>query len=412
MTMWTVKEQYALHDEILKERIHCLMPQLMKECGVEMWVVISREYNEDPVFPTLVPSLVKNASRTTCLVFCLDGEGNYEALNVSRPNPRFDGFYTQAMNRRDDVFEALNHLIARKKPSRVHVDISNECAMADGLSKNLYDHLQMALNGSVPLVSAEEIVIRWIETRTRRELEIYPEIYRMMMDIVDDVFSGSFIHPGVTTTTDVEWGIMQRVNDLGLPFWFAPDVDLQRKGSADSRMSGVVIEEGDIVPCDVGLICLGLHTDTQRNVYIGRKGETEIPEGIRAAFRTGNRFQDIVRGQYKAGRTGNEIFASSLEMARSEGIQAMSYCHPIGTFGHSAGPCVGMYDNQGFVPGHGELVMHDDTCYALELNIAQKVPEWDDQLVYMYLEETIAFTGGETCFMDDKREIIRFVPAQ
>ena len=46
MTMWTVKEQYALHDEILKERIHCLMPQLMKECGVEMWVVISREYNE------------------------------------------------------------------------------------------------------------------------------------------------------------------------------------------------------------------------------------------------------------------------------------------------------------------------------------------------------------------------------
>ena len=412
MTMWTVKEQYALHDEILKERIHCLMPQLMKECGVEMWVVISREYNEDPVFPTLVPSLVKNASRTTCLVFCLDGEGNYEALNVSRPNPRFDGFYTQAMNRRDDVFEALNHLIARKKPSRVHVDISNECAIADGLSKNLYDHLQMALNGSVPLVSAEEIVIRWIETRTRRELEIYPEIYRMMMDIVDDVFSGSFIHPGVTTTTDVEWGIMQRVNDLGLPFWFAPDVDLQRKGSADSRMSGVVIEEGDIVHCDVGLICLGLHTDTQRNVYIGRKGETEIPEGIRAAFRTGNRFQDIVRGQYKAGRTGNEIFASSLEMARSEGVQAMSYCHPIGTFGHSAGPCVGMYDNQGFVPGHGELVMHDDTCYALELNIAQKVPEWDDQLVYMYLEETVAFTGGETCFMDDKREIIRFVPAQ
>ena len=412
MTMWTVKEQYALHDEILKERIHCLMPQLMKECGVEMWVVISREYNEDPVFPTLVPFLGKNASRTTCLVFCLDGEGNYEALNVSRPNPRFDGFYTQAMNRRDDVFEALNHLIARKKPSRVHVDISNECAIADGLSKNLYDHLQMALNGSVPLVSAEEIVIRWIETRTRRELEIYPEIYRMMMDIVDDVFSGSFIHPGVTTTTDVEWGIMQRVNDLGLPFWFAPDVDLQRKGSADSRMSGVVIEEGDIVHCDVGLICLGLHTDTQRNVYIGRKGETEIPEGIRAAFRTGNRFQDIVRDQYKAGRTGNEIFASSLEMARSEGIQAMSYCHPIGTFGHSAGPCVGMYDNQGFVPGHGELVMHDDTCYALELNIAQKVPEWDDQLVYMYLEETIAFTGGETCFMDDKREIIRFVPAQ
>ena len=409
--MWSVKEQYALYDEILKERIHELMPRLMKECGVEMWVVLSREYNEDPVFPTLVPALVKNASRTTCLVFCLDAEGNFEALNVSRPNPRFDGFYTQAMNRKDDVFEALNHLIARKKPSRVHVNVSNECPMADGLSKNLYDHLQMALGG-VQLVSAENIAVRWIETRTKRELELYPVIYKMMMDIVDDVFSADFITPGVTTTTDVEWGIMQKVSDLGLPFWFSPDIDLQRRGSSDSRMSGVVIEEGDIVHCDVGLVCLGLHTDTQRNVYIGRKGETAIPEGIRAAFRTGNRFQDIVRSEYRAGRTGNEIFDAALARARQENIQAMSYCHPIGTFGHSAGPCVGMYDNQGFVPGHGELVMHDDTCYALELNIAQKVPEWDGQLVYMYLEETIAFTGGTTCFMDDKREIIRFIPAE
>lgn len=410
--IWTVKEQYRLFDEILKDRIHNLMPKLMKECGVEMWVVLSREYNEDPVFRTLVPALVKNASRTTCLVFTLDRDGNYEALNVSRPNPRFDGFYKQAMNRKDDVYEALNHLIAQKKPAKVHIDVSNECAIADGMSKNVYDHLCMATNHGVQFVSAEPIVIRWIETRTPRELELYPAVYRLMMDIVDRAFSRECITPGVTTTTDVEWFIMQQVNALGLPFWFSPDIDLQRRGCDDPRMSGLVIEEGDIVHCDVGLVCLGLHTDTQRNVYIGRKGETQIPEGIRRAFATGNRFQDIVRGEYRSGRTGNQIFAAALEKARAEGIQAMSYCHPIGTYGHSAGPSVGMYDNQGFVPGHGELVMHDDTCYALELNITQKVPEWDDQPVCMMLEETIAFTGGETRFMDDKREIIRFLKAE
>ena len=407
--MWTVKQQCALQDEILKERLHSLMPRLMKECGVQMWVVISREYNEDPIFKTLVPALVKNAGRTTCLVFSLDGEGNYEALNVSRPNPRFEGFYTQAMDRRDDVYQALNHLIARKKPSRVHVDISNECPMADGLSKNVYDRLATATNGGVRFVSAEEIAVRWLETRTQRELALYPEIYKMMMDIVDEVFSADFITPGVTTTTDVEWGIMQRVNDLGLPCWFSPDVDLQRRGGTDFRMFDAVIREGDIVHCDVGLVCLGLHTDTQRNVYIGRRGETEIPEGIRAAFKTGCRFQDIVRGHYAAGLTGNEILRRSLEQAKAEGIRAMSYCHPIGVFGHSAGPCVGMFDNQGFVPGHGEYIMHDDTCYALELNITQSIPEWDGQDVCMMLEETIAFTGGETRFLDDKRDVIRFV---
>lgn len=410
--MWSIKEQYQLHDEILADRIHNLMPKLMKECGVEMWVVISKEYNEDPVFRTLVPTLVKNASRTTCLVFCLDQDGHYEALNVSRPNPRFDGFYKQAMNRKDDVYEALNHLIAEKKPSKVHIDVSNECALSDGMSKNIYDHLQMAVNHGVQFVSAEPIVIRWIETRTQRELEIYPQIYKLMMDIVDSAFSADCITPGVTTTTDVEWYIMQKVNDLGLPFWFSPDIDLQRQGSDDPRMCGCVIEEGDIVHCDVGLVCLGLHTDSQRNVYIGKKGETDIPAGIKAAFKTGNRFQDIVRNNYAYGLTGNEIFFKSIEDAKQEGISAMSYCHPIGTYGHSAGPSVGMYDNQGFVPGHGELKMHDDTCYALELNINQPVPEWNNQKVYMYLEETIMFTGGKTYFMDDKREIIRFLKSE
>lgn len=410
--MLTVKQQYQLFDEILKDRIHNLMPRLMKECGVEMWVVISKEYNEDPVFRTLVPSLVKNASRVTCLVFCMDQEGNYEALNLSRPNTRFNGFYKQAMHPKDDVFEALNHLIKQKKPAHVAVDVSNECALADGLSKNCYDRIVRALSFTGCLVSSEDLVIRWMETRTDRELELYPMVYKLSMDVVDYVFSSQFIKPGVTTTTDVEWEIMQKINDYGLEFWFAPDIDLQRKGGTDERMSGVVIEEGDIVHCDMGLVCLGLHTDTQRNVYIGRKGEKEIPAGILHAFRTGNRFQDIVRNNFKVGLTGNQIFFNAIEESKKEGIQGMSYCHPIGVYGHAAGPSVGMYDNQGFVPGHGELVMHDSTCYALELNIREAVPEWDNQVVCMMLEETIGFKDNKTFFMDDKREILRFIQAE
>lgn len=410
--MWSVKEQYNMQDMFLKRRIHQLLPQLMKESGVEMWVVISREYNEDPVFGTLVPALVKNASRTTCLVFSLDSEGQFEALNVSRPNPRLDGFYTQAMDRKDNVFQALKHLIDRKKPSRVHVNMSNDCAVADGLTKNVYDQMTTALCGAAPLAGAEELVIRWVETRTPGELEVYPQVYQLAMDVIDQVFSGSFIKPGVTTTTDAEWEMMRLINGYGLPFWFSPDVDLQRKGNDNQRLNDLVIQQGDIVHCDVGLICMGLHTDTQRNVYIGRAGEQEIPEGIRAAFRTANRFQDIVRNQFQTGKTGNEIFFEAQKQAQEENIQAMCYTHPIGTFGHSAGPCVGMYDNQGFVPGHGERKMYDNTCYALELNATQAVPEWDNQPVCMMLEETIVFSSGATRFLDDKRDVIRFIQAQ
>ncbi len=410
--MKSIKEQYLLHDEILKDRIHNLLPELMKECGIEMWVVISEEYNEDPVFPTLVPSAVKNASRMTCLVFTMDQSGKFEALNVSRPNPRFDGFYKQAMDPKDDILQALAHLIEEKKPANVAVDISNECAIADGMSKNVYDRLAAALCTTGKLISAEKLVIRWIETRTEKEFEQYPEIYRLSMNVIDEVYSKNVIKPGVTTTTDVEWEIMQRINKYGLPFWFAPDVDLQRQGCGEERMRDVVIQEGDIVHCDMGLECIGLHTDTQRNIYIGKRGESKIPEGILHAFHTGNRYQDIVRGEFKEGKTGNEIFFAVQEKAAAEGIDGMVYCHPIGTFGHSAGPSVGMYDNQGFVPGHGELVMHNDTCYALELNIHEQVPEWNNQNVCMMLEETIGFRDGMTFFMDDKRDIIQFLKVE
>ena len=84
----SIRDQYALCDEILKNRLEELMPQLLKECGVDMWLVICREYNEDPVFKTLTPQLVKNASRTSCFIFSLDSRGEYEALSLSRPNPR------------------------------------------------------------------------------------------------------------------------------------------------------------------------------------------------------------------------------------------------------------------------------------------------------------------------------------
>lgn len=410
--MWSVREQNRMQDEILKERLTGLMPDLMKECGVEMWAVISREYNEDPLFKSLVPAAIGNAGRTVCLVFCLDGEGRFEALNVSRPDDRLEGYYTQAMQRGDEVFGALNRLIRERKPGRVHVNVSADCAIADGLSRHLYERLRLATNDSVPLVSAEKIAVRWIETRTRRELALYPEIYRLMTDIMDEVFSPACLTPGVTTTTDLEWEVTERVNRLGLSCWFSPDIDLQRFGEPDFRMTGETIREGDIVHCDVGLACMGLHTDMQRNIYIGRKGEKDIPAGIRAAYRTGCRFQDIVRGQYRAGRTGNEILAAALEQAGTEGIEAMCYCHPIGVFGRGAGPLIGLYDNQRFVPGQGEFIMHDDTCYALELNISQAVPEWDGQKVCMMLEETIAFTGGETWFMDDRRELFRFLKTE
>lgn len=401
-----MREQFQLCDEILKDRLQNLMPQLMKECGVEMWLIICSEYNEDPVFKTITPARMRNASRLVCLIFSLDKDGKYEALNLSRPNPAFSPYYTHCYDpKTQNQWEAIKKAVLDRNPSKVAVNVSRISAQADGISKRLWDDLYEQLGDR--MVADDRMAIRWLETRSQRELELYPSIYRIAQEIQREAYSLDVITPGVTTTDDVEYYIMQRINDMGLDFWFSPDVDVQRPGS-DARMSGVVIEKGDLLHTDMGLTYLNLNTDSQRLGYILKDGETEIPKGLLDGFKRGNRFQDIVRENCIKGRTGNEIFFASMEQAEKEGIRAMLYTHPIGFYGHAAGPSFGMYDNQGFVPGHGELKLNDDTCYALELNVTEYVPEWGQDIRFM-MEETISFTGGETYFNDDYRDHIILV---
>lgn len=400
----TLKDQYRIRDEILKDRLENLMPKLLKECGVDMWLVIGREYNEDPVFKTLTPSLVKTASRLSCFVFSIDKDGKYEAINLSRPDSRLSPYYTHAYTTKENQYDVIARTVLERNPKKIAVNVSGITAQADGMSKFIWDNLYKRLGDR--LVPDGSMAIRWLETRTKRELELYPEIYRIAMDILREAYSLDVITPGMTTTTDVEYYIMQRINDMGLEAWFSPDVDVQRKGCAGKRMSDVVIEKGDIIHTDWGIEYMGLHTDSQRLGYLLRDGETEIPAGILEGLKIGNRFQDIVLENYIQGKTGNEIFFTAMEQARAEGIRPMLYTHPIGFYGHGAGPLIGLYTDQGFVPGAGELKLNDNTCYALELNITHSIPEWDAQDVAFYMEETIIFTSGKTHFCDDFRDVM------
>lgn len=180
-------------------------------------------------------------------------------------------------------------------------------------------------------------------------------------------------------------------NADGYNYWFGPDVDLQRRGSSVSRMFNETIQPGDLLHCDIGINgqYVHLHTDMQWVAYILREGETEAPQELQALLDTGNRFRQIVMNSMVIGKDGNAVFDEAMRLAKLEGIQPMLYTHPVGTFGHGAGPAIGMYTNQGFVAGTGERVIDEDTCFALELNVYDNLACWDGQRVFMYLEEDI-----------------------
>ena len=404
----SLKKQYQILDDLLVQRIHKLLPELMEETGYDMWIILCREYNEDPVFTTMLPSLCLTARRLSCLVFVKQGE-RFEALNFGRPREHLNRVYTQGYTDSSrDQLEMLAEYVRKVEPQRIGINCSPINAMCDGLSKSMYDKLYQALDPQDrdKLCSAYPLAVRWIETRTQEELSRYRTVYQLAMEICEEAFSRKVITPGVTTTEVEEW-IAQEINRLGLTFWFSPHVDVQRQGLDGVGSEGELIQHGDLLHYDVGIKYFGLCSDSQRLGYVLRENETEVPAYLQEAFAKTSRFQDIVSQEHITGRTGNEILKTCLERAQQEGIAAMLYCHPIGYFGHSAGTVVGLWDMQQGIGEYGDFPLHKNTCYALELNTESCLKEWGGQRVRFSAEETVAFTeDGKLSYLYPGREKI------
>ena len=404
----SLKKQYQIVDDLLVQRIHKLLPELMEETGYDMWIILCREYNEDPVFTTMLPSLCLTARRLSCLVFVKQGE-RFEALNFGRPREHLNRVYTQGYTDSSrDQLEMLAEYVRKVEPQRIGINCSPINAMCDGLSKSMYDKLYQALDPQDrdKLCSAYPLAVRWIETRTQEELSRYRTVYQLAMEICEEAFSRKVITPGVTTTEVEEW-IAQEINRLGLTFWFSPHVDVQRQGLDGVGSEGELIQHGDLLHYDVGIKYFGLCSDSQRLGYVLRENETEVPSYLQEAFAKTSRFQDIVSQEHITGRTGNEILKTCLERAQQEGIAAMLYCHPIGYFGHSAGTVVGLWDMQQGIGEYGDFPLHKNTCYALELNTESCLKEWGGQRVRFSAEETVAFTeDGKLSYLYPGREKI------
>jgi Xaa-Pro aminopeptidase len=391
---------------MLRERLEQLLPRLMAEADLDMWLVLNREYAEDPVYFTLVPQPTFAARRTTMLVFVRKPGGGIERLAVNRYplGPPYESAW--AGGDLDAQWRALGELIAKKDPRRIGINVSREWPVADGLTHALHSRLLEVLPPGYAsrLVPAESLVVRWLETRSAAELEVYPQIVSMARAVIAEAFSNRVITPGVTTTQDVAWHIRERFESLGLPIWFFPDVNLQRAGAACGRdapfcgESGT-IQRGDVLHTDVGICYLKLCTDTQEMGYVLRTGEREVPEGLKAALRTGNRWQDLLSAEFKTGRSGNEVRERVIAASAKAGIVSSVYTHPLGFFGHAPGPTIGMWDNQGPTPGQGDWPLHPSTVYAIEGNIKQQLPEWAGQWVQIKLEQDALFDGERVTYL-------------
>jgi Xaa-Pro aminopeptidase len=406
-------ERAHIENRILAERLNTLIPQIMRAEGIDLWLLVAREYFEEPVVATMLDAENMHARRRTILIFHDPGEGKpVERLTVSRYG--LGGLFAPAWDpdKQPDQWQAVADLIAARDPAKIAINSSDLYQFADGMTLSQYDRFMSKLPPALHerVVSGENLAIRWLETRTPAEMELYPTIVRIAHSVIGEAFSRKVITPGVTTPAEVQWWYRARLLELGLDPWFHPSVAIQRQDVKGMIEGDEAIQPGDLLWTDFGITYLRLNTDTQHLAYVLKPGEAEAPAGLRAGLANSNRVQDFLRAAFKVGRSGNEALAIARADALAAGLDPSIYTHPIGHHGHGAGPSIGFWDNQNpDIRGSGPI--RANTAWSIELTSYATVPEWGGQRVDFRTEEDAFFDGETVRFIDGRQTEITLIPS-
>lgn len=383
----TLREQAKEQQAWLEMRMERVLPALMEEYDVRMWIISMREYAEDPVFWSITSPTTFAARRRSIYVITRQDDGTlerlalggtsqggvFEAFRSTRPAP------TQPTGELvgNEQWNLLRELVEDRDPENIVLNIDPEWAFSDGLHAGEAEALLEALGDTYAGRVRREprLAMNYISLRLPEMMPRYRKIEESVHALISEAFSNSVITPGVTTTEDVVWWMRQKLQDLGYTTWFQTSVDVQRQGEVPSE-GPVVIQPGDLLWTDFGVVALNLHTDTQHMGYVLREGETDVPAGLKRCLANSNRLQDITLAHMEPGRTGNEVLAGALAQMRSEGINGTIYSHPIGDHGHGAGPLIGRWDAQEGVPVRGDAVMLPNVWHSIELQATTEIPEW------------------------------------
>ncbi len=409
-----LRERAEIVDDILRQRLEALIPVLMREEGVDLWLTMSREYFEDPVTASMLDAKSMSARRRTILVFYDPGAGQpIERLTVSRYGlaDLFEPAWDPATQ--PDQWQAVADIIAARDPARIAINVSDDTRFADGMTKSQYDAMMAALAPQYRdrIVSGEVLSTRWLETRLPSEVQLYDTLGRLPHRLIAEAFSTEVITPGVTTCADVQWWLRERLLQLRVQPWFHPSCGIQRQGAQGMLQGDVVIERGDLLWTDLGITYLRLNTDTQHLAYVLKEGEVDAPAGLRAGLANSNRVQDILTSHFVAGLSGNEVLARARAQAIDEGLAPSIYTHALGLHGHGAGPSIGFWDNQNADP-RGADTVRANTAWAIELTSYANVPEWGGQRVDFRTEEDAFFDGEKVRYFDGRQTRITLIGSE
>jgi hypothetical protein len=395
----TLREQDEATHPLLKKRLDTIVPAAMRENGLDMWLILCQEDAYDPVHTSMMPMKTWRPILQILMFFDRGPERGVERINLSMTKTR--GLFDEPWQGRhyDEQWTLLRSMVQERDPKRIGIHIGQVQWLAGGLSHVLYEKLREALTPkyAARLVSAEPTATRWADTLLDEEIELYRHVVDVANAVISESYSRAAITPGTTTLDDLVWRHAQRCVELGLELPFPPsfyrfrsDADAVRFGATDP-----VLRPGDFIRCDIGTKYLRLITDQQQWAYLLRPGETDAPEPMRRLMSQTHRLQEIFMDEFRPGLTGNELLANILARARREGVpNPKVYSHSIGIFLHEPGPLIGLPWEQTRCEGRGDVKLHNNSAFAMELSTGQVLPGWRKEEQRLALEENVVFANA------------------
>ena len=136
-----VREKARTLNDITQKRLDRLMPRLMAEAGIDMWLIVCNEDNLDPVFQTMIPYDTWCPITQILVFYRRPSDGAVERLNLSRTEMR--GFYTDAWDwrawdnaKKESQWDCLARVVRERDPKVIGINESGVIWAADGLTSS------------------------------------------------------------------------------------------------------------------------------------------------------------------------------------------------------------------------------------------------------------------------------------
>jgi Xaa-Pro aminopeptidase len=386
-------------NQIRQEKFDLILPQVMRENKIDMWITMSKEGHLDPLYVDLGQGYV---SSTGYYIFT-DRDGDRierAALGISGYMLEQSGAY--------DLIEGnfdLKKFVEERNPQRIGVNMSHEIGGADGLSHTGYEHIVRTLGKpwSERIVSAEKLISDFRSRRVASEIVAFGEACEMARNIAERAFSNEIITPEVTTLEDVAWWMQEQLLENGLQSSFGmPSVYITGPDGIAAVSTDRIIRRGDLLMIDWGVGYLNFFTDVKRIAYVLKQGESAPPPGIRNAFEQALKVRPIVKNSIKPGKSAKENLAVIHRNLEAAGFAIMKEfnkptdipetevivgCHSVGNLGHGIGPSIAWFNPKRFA-----FMIHPTNLLSIEFFAYTAADEWGGKKVRIPLEDDAIVT--------------------